>query len=172
VPGTYTATLRVNGSVLTRSIEARPDPRASWTQSQYIERRDFLRQLYAELSQIDSALNDLDAIRSGLDKKIHTLRSGRSPDPKIQQTEERLRRAQAISAEISSNPRNPEDDQWRPDKLRERLLILIDVYGDLSQGPPLSAHRREAAEIKPIYDAAIEQYRDFIRDMSRMEAGQ
>jgi hypothetical protein len=172
VPGTYTATLHANGSNLTRSISVRPDPRASWTQAQYVERRDFLRELYAELSQIDSSLNDLDAIRTALDKRIYLLRSGRAPGREIQQTVEWLRRAQALSAEISSNPRNPEDDQWRPDKLRERLLILIDVYGDLSQGPPLSAHRREAAEIKPIYDAAIEQYRDFIRDMSRMEAGQ
>jgi chorismate mutase len=165
VPGTYTVQLLVDGQSLSRTFAVRPDPRAHWTQEQYVERHAFLAELYDEVSQIDIALNDLDEIRGKLARSIAALRSAHAPAAQIQAAQQQLQQAQALSAEISSNPRNSEDNEWRPDKLRERVLTLIDVYGLLSQGPPLPAHRREAAEIKPIYDRAMADYRRFKRSL-------
>jgi photosystem II stability/assembly factor-like uncharacterized protein len=163
IPGTYTLTLHAGAQSQTQTLTVKPDPRAHWTQAEYVERRAFLNGLYSELSQIDVALNNLDAIRARLDHKIQALKTARAPAQQLAPLEAQLRQAQAISAEFSSNPRNSEDDQWKPDKLRERVQVLIDVYGLLSQGPPLPAHRREAAEIQPIFDAAMSHYRSFVR---------
>ena len=58
-----------------------------------------------------------------------------------------------------------------PDKLRERVLALIDVYSALSQGPPLPAHRREAAEIKPVYDRAMADYHRFKQSLKGEASG-
>jgi len=162
IPGTYTALLRAGGVTLTRSFEVRPDPRAPWTQAQYVERHEFLRGLYDEVSHVDITLNNLDEIRAKLAAKISSLRSTPGSTAQLHSAQQQLRQAQALSLEISSNPRNSEDNQWRPDKLRERLLTLIDSYAGLSQGPPLPAHRLEAAQIQPIYDKAMADYRAYL----------
>ncbi len=162
VPGMYTLTLRAGDRSQVQTVTVKPDPRAHWTQAEYQERHAFLSTLYSELSQIDVALNALDAVQARLNRQIRALKASHASPQEIARSEAHLHQAQAISAELSSNPRNPEDDQWRADKLRERVLSLIDVYGLLSQGPPLPAHRREAAEIRPIFDAAMSQYRTFM----------
>lgn len=165
VPGSYTAVLHVDGASVRRTFSVKADPRASWTQAQYVERHDFLGNLYAELSQIDTALNALDAVRGKLAKKIETLKAARAALPDIVASEQLLRQAQDLSAEMSSNPRNTEDPLWRADKVRERVLVLVDVFDLQSQGPPLAGHRREAAEIKPLFDAAMSHYHNFIRSL-------
>jgi len=167
VPGTYTATLRVDGAAYSHSVLVKPDPRALWSQADYVERRNFLHQLDGWLSHIDSALNNLDSIRGVLYRRLETMKADHAPAALLARQQQLLHEAQDISAQISSNPRNSEDNQWRPDKLRERLLILIDVYSLLSQGPPLEPHRREAAEIEISYDAAMSRYGAFVSQFSR-----
>lgn len=141
VPGTYR--VRVHGalSTLYGEVVVKADPRAPWTLAQYALRHDFLRRLYDDLSTIDRALNDLDARRRG---------AGVAERARID----------AIVARLTSNPRNSEDDLWRPDRLRERIQTLIGTLS-LSQGPPLAAHLREADEIRPEFEAAIATYRSY-----------
>jgi hypothetical protein len=165
VPGTYTATLGVNGQTLARTITVKPDPRARWTQADYVARHAFLAGLYAEVDQIDAALNRLDVVRGTLARRINLLESTHAPAAQLQSAKMLAHQAQIVYAELTSNPRNSEDNQWRADKLRERILILIDVYDLLSQGPPSQAHKREAAEIRPIYDTAMSHYRRFISSL-------
>lgn len=161
IPGVFTVRLDVDGQIISRSLTVRPDPRAQWTQAQYVERHAFLAPLYDDVTQIDTALNDLDAIRAAL---ARTLQSGRARGEAAANAAEatrQLREAQMVESEFTSNPRNSEDNQWKPDKLRERLLTLIDTYAGLSQGPPLPAHRQEAAEIAPLFNRAMTDYRRF-----------
>jgi hypothetical protein len=56
---------------------------------------------------------------------------------------------------------NSEDDQWRPDKLRERITNLLGVV-NLSQGPPLPPHLREAAEIHDDFERTMAGYHSFL----------
>ena len=142
VPGTYAVSLRLAGARLEGSARVEPDPRAPWTQADYVKRHDFLKALYDELSAIDTDLNALDA-------------------RKAKAAPQERKRIDAAIAAFTSNPRNSEDDQWRPDRVRERIQTLIGVVS-LSQGPPLPPHEREAAEIRPEYDAAIATYRSYV----------
>ncbi len=142
VPGTYTVRLHAGDRTGERSLEVRADPRAHWTQAQYVARYDFIDQLDHELSAVDTALNRLDALRGRM--------------PKSQR-----RAFDAVYAALTSGIVNSEDDQWRPDALRERLTILLGVV-NLSQGPPLPPHLREAAEIHDQFERAMSAYHTFI----------
>jgi photosystem II stability/assembly factor-like uncharacterized protein len=142
VPGSYTVRLRASLHTVDRQIEVRPDPRAHWTQSQYVARFDFVTALERELSAIDAALNQLDALRS---------RVAPAQRPVLER----------VYAQLTSGIVNSEDDQWRPDMLRERLTILLGVV-NLSQGPPLPPQLREAAEIKDEFERVMSTYHSFI----------
>jgi photosystem II stability/assembly factor-like uncharacterized protein len=139
VPGHYVVTLHAGSATAEQSIEVQPDPRAAWTQSQYVARYQFVRELNDELSAIDTALNRLDRL------------AAESPSSNS------LR----VTRLFTSGVVNSEDDQLMPDRLRERLTILQGVVA-LSQGPPTPAQLREAAAIRAQFDAAVTAYRAFL----------
>jgi photosystem II stability/assembly factor-like uncharacterized protein len=148
VPGTYQASVHIAGTAAYDAqipIVVLPDPRASWTDADYAKRYAFVKELDDELSAIDTALNRLDAAR------VHAGQQER-------------RAIDAVYNQLTSGVVNSEDDQWKPDRLRERLTIL---QGDvaLSQAPPLPPHEREAAAIHAewirlmaIYNRTVEEY--------------
>ncbi|MEO6835832.1 MAG: hypothetical protein ABI231_08000, partial [Candidatus Tumulicola sp.] len=142
VPGTYTVRLAAASGAVERALDVRPDPRARWTQSQYVARYTFMTSLGGELSAIDAALNRLDALRA------------RAPS-------QRRPAFDAVYFELTSGVVNSEDDQWRPDALRERLTNLLGIVA-LSQGPPLPPHLREAAEIHAGFERAMTAYHSFL----------
>jgi photosystem II stability/assembly factor-like uncharacterized protein len=163
VPGTYIVSLRQPQRALrqaqgdentrhgepvepppssSRTVSVAADPRAPWTQAQYLARYRFLRELNDELSAIDAALNRLDTMRT---HSPTTLR----------------KRIDGIHAQLTSGVVNPEDDLLMADRVRERITIL---QGDvaLSQGPPLPPHLREAAAIRADYDRAMAAYNQLL----------
>ena len=142
VPGTYTVRLRAGASTVQHALDVLADPRAHWSQAQYVARYKFLRELDGELSSVDAALNRLDAMRARIPGSQRAAFA-------------------RVYGELTSGIVNSEDDQWRPDALRERITILLGVV-NLSQGPPLPPHLREAAEIRDQYDRAISAYNSFI----------
>lgn len=134
VPGVYTVKLHLASAVVLQTLEVKPDPRAAWTQAQYVARHEFLASLDDELSAIDIALNRMDSLHYR--------------DP-------------AVYALFTSGVVNSEDDQLMPDRLRERLTILQGAVA-LSQGPPLPPHEREAAAIRAQFETAMSAYRAFL----------
>jgi photosystem II stability/assembly factor-like uncharacterized protein len=138
VPGAYQAVLHAGSETASRAIDVKADPRAHWTQEQYVARHDFVAGLDGELSAIDAALNDLDG------RRAHATGAARHAIDRVY-------------AQLTSGIVNSEDDQWRPDSLRERLTILLGVV-NLSQGPPLPPHLKEAAEIHEEYIRAMDAY--------------
>ncbi len=135
VPGRYTITLRAASRALSQSLNVGPDPRATWTQADYVARYRFVRSLNDELSAMDVALNRIDALSS----------SGTTGAERL----------------FTSGVVNSEDDQLMPDRLRERLTNLQGVIA-LSQGPPTPAQEREAAAIAAQYESAMHSYRGFL----------
>ncbi|MBV8067635.1 MAG: hypothetical protein JO113_06640 [Candidatus Eremiobacteraeota bacterium] len=138
VPGPYVAVLHAGATTASQNLDVRPDPRAAWTQPQYLARYRFLKELDDELSAIDTALNRLDSMVT-------------------------LRRTQGDAAyrPFTSGVVNSEDDQLMPDRLRERLTTLLGVVA-LSQGPPTPAQLREAASIHAEFVAAMATYESFL----------
>jgi photosystem II stability/assembly factor-like uncharacterized protein len=141
VPGTYLVILRYRRTP-EQSVVVAPDPRAHWTQDQYVARYRFLRELNDELSQIDVALNRLDSLRAHGSGSLRSQIGG-------------------VYAQLTSGVVNSEDDMLSPDRVRERLTIL---QGDvaLSQGPPLPPHLREAAAIRLEFQRAMAAYNQLL----------
>jgi photosystem II stability/assembly factor-like uncharacterized protein len=67
----------------------------------------------------------------------------------------------AVRTLFTSGVVNSEDDQLKPDRLRERLTILQGVIA-LSQGPPTQAQQREAAAVCAQFGSAMKSYRAFL----------
>jgi photosystem II stability/assembly factor-like uncharacterized protein len=138
VPGVYTLRLHVPVRTLEQPLLVKADPRAHWTQADYMARYALLHRLDEELSTVDDALNALDQ---------RVKHGGLYAADK------------ALYDELSSNPRNSEDDMYRPDMLRERIQTLAGTLS-LSQGPPSEAQRAEAAEVTSAFDRLMAQYRE------------
>ena len=126
-PDSYRIRLSLDDVGSESTVVVSPDPRARWTHDDYVAKYCIQSELDAELSAIDTALNDLDA--RGMQN---------SPEYKS----------------LTSHPVNSEDDLWFPDRLRERITILQSSLG-LSAGPPSSAHLQEAAAISKQFKAAM-----------------
>ena len=144
VPGRYTVRLHAGNAVLERGLTVVADPRATWSQADYVERQAFLQTLDDELSGIDSALNRLDIMRRSAKGAM-------------------LRDAGRARSMFTSGVRNAEDDQLIPDQVRERLTILMGTVA-LSQGPPLPPHYREADAVRAQYERAMNFYHAFLKD--------
>jgi photosystem II stability/assembly factor-like uncharacterized protein len=138
VPGRYRVIWTGGDARLERDFAVLPDPRTTWSQDDYVARYTLLKTLDDELSEIDVALNRLDAARARA--------SGAQ-----------LRAIDAVYRQLTSGVRNAEDDQWMPDRLRERLTILQGTLA-LSQGPPLPPHLREAAAVRAEFDQTMRAY--------------
>ena len=155
VPGVYTIVLRVGLRTYARTFKVQPDPRATWTQADYVARHDFEAALDGELSQIDVALNAIDAIKRQLPARLQAV-----PSLAIQ-AKGLLERLTTIESELTSNPRNDEDSVLYADKVRERVMTLLGNFSE-SQQPPFAAHKEQAQEIKVDVDRTIAQYRAFV----------
>ncbi|HXW75780.1 MAG TPA: hypothetical protein VEJ20_00050, partial [Candidatus Eremiobacteraceae bacterium] len=139
VPGDYTVMIRAAAGgppmPLTR-LSVTEDPRSPWTQEQVQARHDFESKLDHELGMVDVALNDLDA------------RAQRRP---------LTPQERALFDSLTSNPRNSEDDLYRPDRIREWIQSLLLDIG-LSQAPPTPAQEAEAARIAAALSPALAAY--------------
>ena len=150
VPGRYTLRLHTATTTADQPLEVRADPRADWTQAQYLARYTFVKSLDDELSAIDVALNRLDSPSVILSLS----KDDKEASPGVPSVHN-------VYSMFTSGVVNSEDDQLMPDSLRERLTILQGAIA-LSQGPPLPPHYREAAAIHAQFEKAMATYQAFL----------
>jgi photosystem II stability/assembly factor-like uncharacterized protein len=130
VPGTYTVRLIADGTTRDQPVVVKPDPRDA-ASGGYARRHDFLAELFAELSGVDTMLNGIDA---------------RLPHAPPTQAAALT----AFKARLTYDPRNIEDLNG-PAQLRERLLDLISRMSTSFQAPT-AAQLSQAAVYKAQYD--------------------
>lgn len=172
VPGRYSVRLQIAGRTLTSSFLVEPDPRAAWSISQYVLRRNFLARLADEFSQVDVALNRLDSLRRAVAQRSRALARRGAADDARSALARAAREAARIEATLTSSPRNDQDDDFLSDRLRERIQFAIGLvslplasglgYGGPYLGPPLPPHEREAAQVHALFARRMSDYRDFM----------
>ena len=139
VPGRYTARLIfANGATMSRTFEVKTDPDSPWTQAQLEERHRFQASGFAELDEMNRALNSIDAQIARL-KKLGTPNA--------------LSAAQAGAAlenSLTANFKNDEDSILYPSRLREEI-----GSGSFGSGPPLQPDYDVAAVVKAQFDKAM-----------------
>jgi hypothetical protein len=147
----------IDGRALTQSVEVRPDPRRSFTQADYQTMYDFLHRQFREYSNVDIALNALDAVKKGLDLATSTLHKiGSGGAPVLMQSEAVSRAHDRLFNTLTANFRNEEDGIARPGALREDLEGLQDL-----SSPPLPPLLAYADSVDQRYRDAMRAYNEF-----------
>ncbi|HEY5427159.1 MAG TPA: hypothetical protein VIJ77_11455 [Candidatus Tumulicola sp.] len=130
IPGTYAVRLHVDGRTETQTLGVLADPRDEVPAEQYALRHDFLAEIDAELSGVDTMLNAIDA-------RLKLAGSGQA---------EPLR---AFKRTLTLDPRNVED-LGAPPGIREQLLDMSLRLGSSFQAPT-AAQRGEGSNLKARY---------------------
>jgi photosystem II stability/assembly factor-like uncharacterized protein len=138
VPGAYTVRLHAGSATLEQPVSVKPDPRDPAPAEQYAARHDFLTQIYAELSGVDSMLDAIDErVKHATPPQAAALRT--------------------FAHQLTSNPQNTED-LTGPQGLRERLGDMLARMSS-SFMAPTAAMQTEAADLKALYDDLSGKYR-------------
>jgi hypothetical protein len=133
VPGMYTVEMTLGGHTYSRPLDVLPDPRATYTQAQYVAAYAFATTQTKKLSAIDSALNRLDALTAAAQK---------SGDAALAND------ARATRSSLTADYHNDEDSIGRPGELRE-AFYGFDLVGN--GGPPTAATLDLASRIDAAY---------------------
>jgi len=153
-PGSYTVRLATGNRVLSQTVEVRPDPRLSFTQADYQAQYEFQHKYFQEYSNVDIALNSLDAVKKGLVHVLPALRAGGSPSAATLATAQDVSRARdRLFGQLTANFHNDEDSIERPGALREELEGLQQF-----PTPPLPPLIAFAATLDVQYHDAMRAY--------------
>ncbi len=163
-PGTYTVHVTLSGRVLSQTVDVRPDPRLSFTQDVYEAWYQFEHKHYVEYSNVNIALNNLDALKKGLLAAISMLqKGGTSKAAALAQAQATLRAHDQIFSRLTANFMADEDSIERPGALREEL----ERFQDLSS-PPQPALIAFADKIDDQYRAVMSAYNAFADSVSSL----
>ncbi len=139
VPGTYTVQLTIDGVSKSQSLVLKMDPRERETLSAAQRRHAALAELFAELSGVDTMLNQIDArLKAASPARAAALR--------------------VFKLRLTYDARNIEDLNG-PAQLREGLLDLISRLSTSFQAPT-AAQLSQAAEYRKEYAALTAAYQN------------
>ncbi len=165
-PGLYTVRISLNGKAQTQTATVKPDPRFAWTQADYQAAYDFQHSHFAEYSNVDAALNALDAVKKGLDAARLALQKSGKAAP-VTQLDSVASARETLFSKLTANFHNDEDSITRPGALREDLEGFLDFRGG---DPPTPALLHIAATIDEHYRNVMAEYNDFAKSVSALNA--
>lgn len=163
-PGVYTIRLRLGGRSFTRTVEVRPDPRLTFSQADYQAGYAFAHHHFAEYSNVDIALNALDAFKKAA-SRLRSSRRLRATPAIAARLDDLLRMHDTLFGRLTANFRNDEDSITRPGALREDLADFQEL-----NGAPTEAFLRYAAVVDERYWSAMRAYEGFTRSVRVLNA--
>jgi len=160
VPGAYTVRIVLDGKTLVRAFQVKPDPRDTWTQSDYLTAYNFAKKYLDDLGKIDTVLNHLDTMKKSL--AAASAAAAKSGNAALAG---KIAAAQSdrdkIFALFTADYHNDEDSIGRPGALREDI-----PGGRGSNGPPTAASLEYAARFDTDYAAAFARYNAFVDSLT------
>lgn len=157
--GTYAVLLHRDGTTLRSTIRVNADRRLVPTDRDEQRGHAYLTGLYAQLSQIDEALNVLDNLRLQLPARAKTIEAAAGDAALVTRLRSLSAQSDDIERTMTSQPDNSQDNDFLEDMPRERLMTLI---GSASRSTPTNEQLREAAAIARESNIALDRYRSFI----------
>jgi photosystem II stability/assembly factor-like uncharacterized protein len=162
VPGTYTVRMRLGGKTLAQPLRVQADPRASFAPVDYRAAYAFAKRHLVETSQLDAALNRLDAYAASAAARAKD--AGADLAPLLAGVRAR---ALALRARLTADYTNDEDSIQHPGRIREDLQGLQFGAG----APPSAATIDYAARVDRAFDGAMRDVAAFERgDVARADA--
>jgi photosystem II stability/assembly factor-like uncharacterized protein len=166
-PGTYTVRMTLDGYTMTQPIDVKGDPRLSLTQADYQAIYEFNHKYNVEYSNIDLALNALDAARKSINTAMPGLKKGGAKTASaLNQARSVLRERDALFARLTANLKSDEEFVGRPGALREEVENLLDT-----ESPPLPPLLALGSQVDDLYHAAMRSYDSFgssVRELNRL----
>jgi hypothetical protein len=155
-PGEYTATVTVGGQTMTEKFRVINDPRSHVSTADLEAQYDAAQAAIHELSQLDTALNRLDAMRSQVNALEQAVK-GTADEQAVKTAADQFEKLMdAVREKITSNPEAAEATLRKPLAVREYAGGLHRIFEDSDQAPTQAAldeQRRVAADCKTAIDS-------------------
>jgi hypothetical protein len=162
VPGTYAVRMRLSGKTLVQTLRVQADPRASLAPADYRAGYAFSKRHVVEFSQLDAALNRLDAYAASAAARAKDANAELVPLLAGVRA-----KALALRGRLTADYTNDEDSIQHPGRIREDLQGL--QYG--AGAPPSAATLDYAARVDRAFAAAMRDLAAFERgDVARADA--
>ena len=157
--GMYSVVLHRDGASIRSTIRVNADRRVIPSDRDELRGHAFLTGLYAQLAQIDDALNVLDNLRIQLPARAKDVEDAAGDALLVSKLRALATQSVEIEGTLTAQPDNSQDNDFLEDLLRERLTALIDVA---SRSLPTDEQVRESAALAHETTEALERYRTFM----------
>jgi hypothetical protein len=115
-----------------------------------------------ELSQLDVALNRMDAMEAQL-KALRVVAKGAADEPAVKTAIDAFeKQIKAVQAQITSNAGAAESFVRAPNKIREHLVALDGLLEGSDEAPSAAALDQKQL-LEPQYQSAIQKFNQFLR---------
>ena len=160
-PGEYTVTMTVAGTTSSQKLQVVNDPRSHADETSIEARYQLTQAVLHEMSQLDVALNRLDAITAQM-KALQLVAKDTPDEAAVKAASSSLeKQIKDVQAGITSHPAAAESTLRKPDKIREHLFALDGVL-EGSDDTPTPAMLEQKQLLDPEYQAAIQRFNQFL----------
>ncbi len=160
-PGEYTATLTLGGQTTSQRFEVTNDPRSPADAAGMARRYKATEAVLHELSQLDVALNRLDAIEAQLGALRLVIKSTGDAQAVKTAIDAYEKRKVTAMAKITSDAKAAESTLRSPDQIREHLTALNGAL-EGADDAPTPALLDQARLLEPQYQAALGGVNDLL----------
>lgn len=161
-PGEYTATMIVAGQSASQKIMVINDSHSRGDQAAMETLYQTVQSVLHELSQLDAALNRMDAISAQL-KALQVVVKDTADETKVKTAIESFdKQIKAVQSQITSNAGAAESVLRTPNKIREHLVALDGLLEGSDEAPSTAALDQKQL-IEPQYESAIQKFNRFLQ---------
>jgi photosystem II stability/assembly factor-like uncharacterized protein len=161
-PGEYTVTMTVGGTTSSQKVQVVNDPRSHGDQASMEARYQLTQSVLHQLSQLNVALNRLDAITAQMKALQVVVRD--TPDELAVKTASSTleKQIKQVQAEITSNPNAAESTLRAPDKIREHLFAMNQILEGADDAPtPAVLQQKQTLDSE--FQSAIAKFNQFLQ---------
>lgn len=161
-PGEYTATLTLGGQSATEKLTVAQDAASKASVADMQQQYQTELQVLHMISQVDTALNRMDAMQQQL-KALQTVVKDTPKEKPLKDLSEKFDKAvKDAQAKLTSNPQAIEGTIHMPDKLREHLFAIMGTLEGSDQAPT-PAILEQLQRLQPEYGDGLKAFNDFLQ---------
>jgi photosystem II stability/assembly factor-like uncharacterized protein len=162
-PGEYTLTLTVAGQSSSQKLVVMQDPTSHADEAGMKERYHAVESVVHEISQVDIALNRIDAMKAQL-VALGEATKGMPDEEKVKtEIDAFAKKMKAAQSVLTSNAGAGESTLRTPDQIHEKLFAL-DGLMEGDDTAPSAAAMDDKKQVETEYEAAIRKFNQFLAD--------
>jgi hypothetical protein len=165
-PGTYTLRLNVEGQVLTRTVEVKPDPRLKMSADDYAKQEQFGLKVRDDISRLTDIVMQLRAVRQQIQLRESLVGDDEKLKPLLQSGKDLVNRLNALEEKLHNPKAQAVYDilaQRGGAKLYSQLAWILESVKD-SDGPLVQGVLEQYAEQSSLLEKYEGEWKDLVRD--------